>query len=72
MPLRGRCPSCGGALSLTVYRGGIEKYLEAAQHLVEKYELPQYYAQRISLMKEEINALFEGKKPKQIRLVDFV
>jgi len=72
MPLRGRCPSCGGALSLTVYRGGIEKYLEAAQHLVEKYELPQYYAQRILLMKEEINALFEGKKPKQIRLVDFV
>ncbi len=69
--LRGKCPICGGQLTLTVYRGGIEKYLEAAQHLIEKYELPQYYAQRILLMKEEINALFEGKKPRQISLTDF-
>jgi len=71
LPLRGTCPSCGGPLTLTVYRGGIEKYLEAAQHLVDKYGLPQYYAQRILLMKGEINALFEGKKPKQISLTDF-
>jgi DNA polymerase II large subunit len=71
LPLRGKCPLCGGQLTLTVYRGGIEKYLEAAQRLVEKYGLPQYYAQRILLMKEEINALFEGKKPKQISLTDF-
>jgi len=72
LPLRGKCPACGGALTLTVYRGGIEKYLDAAQHLIEKYGLPQYYAQRILLAREEINALFEGKKPKQISLVDFV
>ena len=71
MPLRGKCPSCGGALTLTVYRGGIEKYLNAAQHLVEKYALPQYYAQRILLVKEEINALFESKKPRQVSLTDF-
>jgi DNA polymerase II large subunit len=72
LPLRSKCPSCGGALTLTVYRGGIEKYLDAAQHLIEKYGLPQYYAQRILLVREEINALFDGKKPKQISLVDFV
>jgi len=71
LPLRGVCSACGGQLTLTVYRGGIEKYLEAAQHLVDKYGLPQYYAQRIQLMKEEINALFEGKKPRQITLTDF-
>ncbi|MGQ9506475.1 MAG: DNA polymerase II large subunit [Candidatus Bathycorpusculaceae bacterium] len=71
LPLRGKCPQCGGELTLTVYRGGIEKYLEAAQHLVEKYGLPRYYAQRILLMREEINSLFEGKKPKQISLTDF-
>jgi len=57
---------------LTVYRGGIEKYLDVAEHLIEKYGLPQYYAQRIMLVKEEINSLFEGNKPKQISLVDFV
>ena len=71
LPLRGKCPSCGGQLSLTVYRGGIEKYLEAAQSLVERYHLPKYYTQRIVLLKEEITALFEGKKPKQICLTDF-
>ena len=71
LPLRGVCPSCGGALTLTVYRGGIEKYLEAANKLVEKYGLPKYYSQRIALVKEEITALFDGKKPKQISLTDF-
>ncbi len=71
LPLRGVCPSCGGALTLTVYRGGIEKYLEAANKLVEKYGLPNYYSQRIAMVKEEITALFDGKKPKQISLTDF-
>ncbi|MGA9387534.1 MAG: DNA polymerase II large subunit [Candidatus Bathyarchaeia archaeon] len=71
IPLRGTCPVCGGQLSLTVYRGGIEKYVDVALQLIEKYGLPQYYAQRILLMKEEIGAMFEGKKPKQITLADF-
>jgi DNA polymerase II large subunit len=72
LPLRGKCPGCGGALTLTVYRGGIEKYLDAAEHLIEKYGLPQYYAERILLVREEIFSLFEGNKPRQISLVDFV
>ena len=71
LPLRGKCPICGGQLEMTVYRGRIEKYLEAARQLVEKYHLPNYYAQRISLMKDEIEALFESSKPKQISLADF-
>jgi len=72
LPLQGKCPQCGGVLTLTVYRGGIEKYLEAAHQLVRKYNLPNYYTQRLSMVEEEINSLFEGKKPKQIRLADFV
>lgn len=71
LPLRGKCPTCGGQLTLTVYRGGIEKYLEAAQNLIDKYKLPKYYSQRISLVKEEISALFDSRKPKQISLADF-
>jgi DNA polymerase II large subunit len=71
IPLRGKCPVCGGQLTLTVYRGGIEKYVDVALQLIEKYGLPQYYAQRILLMKEEIGTMFEGKKPKQITLADF-
>jgi DNA polymerase II large subunit len=54
-----------------VYRGGIEKYLEAAQRLIDKYGLPNYYAQRIALIKDEIASMFDNKKPKQVSLADF-
>jgi DNA polymerase II large subunit len=72
LPLKGKCPFCGGKLTLTVYRGGIEKYLLAAQQLVDKYGLPKYYTQRMNLIKEEISAMFDNKKPKQAKLFDFV
>ena len=71
LPLKGKCPFCGGQLTLTVYRGGIEKYLEAAQQLVDKYGLPNYYTQRLDLIKEEITSMFDNKKPKQAKLFDF-
>jgi len=72
LPLKGVCLECGGPLTLTVYRGGIQKYLEAANQLIRRYELPNYYAQRLVLVQEEINSLFEGKKPKQVSLKDFI
>jgi DNA polymerase II large subunit len=72
MPLLGKCPACKGELALTVYRGGIEKYLSAAHQLIRKYGLLEYYAQRLSIVEDEIRTLFEGKKPKQISLTAFV
>jgi DNA polymerase II large subunit len=72
MPLLGKCPVCKGELTLTVYRGGIEKYLSAAHQLIKKYNLSEYYAQRLSLVEDEIRTLFEGKKPRQISLTSFV
>jgi DNA polymerase II large subunit len=71
MPLIGKCPSCNSDLILTVYRGGIEKYLIAASRLVEKYGLLDYYAQRLDMVQEEILTLFEGKKPRQSSLEAF-
>jgi len=71
LPLVGKCTRCGGALTLTVYRGNIEKYLKAAQQLVDKYGLPSYYTQRMDLIKEEITLMFDNKKPKQATLFDF-
>ncbi|MBT8171485.1 DNA polymerase II large subunit, partial [Candidatus Bathyarchaeota archaeon] len=71
MPLLGNCPVCKSDLILTVFRGGIEKYLPAASKLVKKYGLSDYYAQRLSIVEEEILTLFEGKKPRQIRLTSF-
>ncbi len=71
LPLSGKCSSCGGQLTLTVYRGCIEKYLEAAQQLVDKYGLPKYYTQRLVMIQEEIYSMFDNKKPKQATLFDF-
>ncbi len=71
LPLQGMCPFCGGKFILTVYRGGIEKYLEPAQQLVDKYGLSKYYSQRITMITEEIHSMFDNKKPKQTSLFDF-
>jgi DNA polymerase II large subunit len=71
LPLLGKCPACNGELTLTVYRGGIEKYLQAAIQLVRKYGFSEYYAQRLFMVEEEILTLFEGKKPRQISLTSF-
>lgn len=71
LPLAGKCTRCAGELTLTVYRGNIEKYLKAAQQLVDKYGLPNYYTQRMDLIKEEITLMFDNKKPKQMKLFDF-
>jgi DNA polymerase II large subunit len=71
LPLIGKCTRCGGALTLTVYRGNIEKYLKAAQQLVDKYGLSSYYTQRMDLIKEEITLMFDNKKPKQTTLFEF-
>jgi DNA polymerase II large subunit len=72
LPLFGRCSICGKSITLTVYRGGIEKYIEIAHTIIEKYDLPQYYAQRLFLIKEEIYSLFENTKSRQIKLINFV
>ncbi|RLI11404.1 DNA polymerase II large subunit [Candidatus Bathyarchaeota archaeon] len=72
-PLRGRCTECGGELTLTVYRGGIEKYLEEARNLIKKYNMSGYYAQRIYLIEEEIKSIFEsGEETKQTSLSKFM
>ena len=71
-PLSGRCDACGGELALTVHRGTVEKYLRVAELLVRRYELPSYYAQRLKLIRDEIESLFGGRGPKQASLADFM
>ena len=71
LPLSGKCLFCGSPLTLTVYRGGIEKYLDAAQQLIAKYGLPNYYSQRIDMIREELTSMFDNGKAKQFTLADF-
>ncbi len=76
IPLSGKCDRCGGELTMTVYKKGIEKYLGVAEQVVEKYKLDPYYAQRLELIRSEIAFLFKeepltAKQGKQIKLADF-
>lgn len=78
VPLKGVCTRCGGKLLLTINKGGIEKYLNTAINLADRYELEPYIKQRIILLKEEIEAVFGqvGSAPvkddKQFNLLKFM
>lgn len=74
VPLKGACVRCGGKLSLTVYKGSVEKYLAVAQDLVKRYNLGAYHEQRLVLLRDEIESLFseQEEKKKQPSLAQFV
>ncbi len=61
VPLIGKCTRCkGGKLVLTISKGSIEKYLNIATELANRYNLEPYIKQRLVLIKEEINNVFGG------------
>ena len=60
VPLIGKCTRCGGKLVLTISKGGIEKYLDTAIKLADRYDLEPYIKQRIALLKDEIETVFGG------------
>ncbi len=75
IPLLGKCTKCGGKLLLTVSKGGIEKYLEIAIGLSDKYNIETYIKQRLRLVKEEIDNLFSEEilvDEKQFNLSKFM
>jgi len=71
-PLCGKCTKCGGKIVLTVHKGSIEKYLEVAENLVDRYSIGEYYRQRLKLIRDEIASLFvDTKEKEQMVLGDF-
>ncbi|MGB2908441.1 MAG: hypothetical protein WBB73_15160, partial [Candidatus Aminicenantaceae bacterium] len=75
-PLKGVCDRCGGPILQTVYKGGITKYLKAAKDIIYKYDLGEYYRDRIRLVEEEIDSLFyedpEEETQNQFDLMSFM
>ncbi len=75
VPLSGKCRKDGGKLLLTISKGGIEKYLEMAINLSNKYDLEPYIKQRLVLVKNDILNTFESgpeEKQKQFNLSNFM
>ncbi|MFI5412605.1 MAG: DNA polymerase II large subunit [Candidatus Micrarchaeales archaeon] len=60
IPLVGKCTKCKGKIVLTISKGGIEKYLNVATALSERYSLEPYTRQRIMLLRDEIETVFGG------------
>jgi DNA polymerase II large subunit len=58
VPLSGKCTKDRGRLLLTISKAGIEKYLEMAINLAERYQLDPYIRQRLALVKDEISSIF--------------
>ncbi|EHP84482.1 DNA-directed DNA polymerase II large subunit [Methanotorris formicicus] len=71
VPLKGVCTKCGSNLILTVSKGAVEKYMEVSQKMAEKYNANDYIKQRLTLIKEGIDSLFENDKKKQVKISDF-
>jgi DNA polymerase II large subunit len=73
VPLSGVCSkkNCGGKILPTVYKGGIEKYLEVAESIISKYHLPRYLSDRLEIIRMNIESLFENDKIKQPRLSQY-
>jgi DNA polymerase II large subunit len=58
-PLLGKCHYCGNKLSATVFRGGVEKYVDVATEMVNRYNIRPYYKQRLELIKLELAETFK-------------
>lgn len=71
IPLKGRC-YCGNNLTLTVHEKSVKKYLEITKEISEKFGLPLYTQQRIALIEESINSMFQSDKVKKCKLTDFM
>ncbi len=75
MPLSGKCPKDGGKILLTISKGSIEKYLNMAIELADRYDLEPYIKQRLKLIKADIGNIFgEGEEgaAKQFNLSRFI
>ncbi|MEK6975570.1 MAG: DNA polymerase II large subunit [Candidatus Thermoplasmatota archaeon] len=72
MPLKGICLSCGNQnLTLTVHEGSVRKYLEVSKTIATKYKIDPYTHQRILLLEQAVESLFQNDKVRKAKLTDF-
>jgi DNA polymerase II large subunit len=73
IPLNGKCTKCNNdKLILTIAEGSVKKYLEIARNIIDKYKLSDYLKQRLELVKEEIDSVFDADMKKQKSLAEFM
>ena len=70
MPLSGTC-RCGHKLIMTVHVGSVKKYLEMSKAIAEEFGVSPYVSQRIEMLEEGMDSMFENDKVKDCKLSDF-
>ncbi|MBW2996129.1 DNA polymerase II large subunit [Candidatus Woesearchaeota archaeon] len=63
-PLIGKC-ECGGRIIFTISEGSVIKYLEPSISLANKYNVPPYLKQSLTLLQRRIEDVFGKEKEKQ-------
>ncbi len=72
MPLTGDCRECGGDVNLTVHQGSVNKYMETAITVAEEFDCREYTKQRLEILEQRLNRIFENDKNKSSTLGDFM
>ncbi|WP_254829556.1 DNA polymerase II large subunit [Haloglomus salinum] len=72
MPLSGDCRECGGEVSLTVYQGSVNKYMDTARRVAEEYGARPYTKQRLEILNKALESIFENDHNKQSGIADFM
>ncbi len=71
-PLSGDCPTCGGEVSLTVYEGAVNKYMDTAITVAEEFGCREYTKQRLQILENRIERVFKDDTNKQSGIADFM
>ena len=72
MPLTGDCRECGGQVTLTVHEGSVTKYVETGIEVAEAFGCREYTKQRLEILSQSIERIFEDDTNKQSGIADFM
>ncbi|WP_418283837.1 DNA polymerase II large subunit [Halorubrum sp. DTA46] len=72
MPLSGDCRECGGRVNLTVHQGSVNKYVDTAIEVADRFGCRPYTKQRLKVLEEALESIFEDDTNKQSGIADFM
>jgi DNA polymerase II large subunit len=72
MPLTGECRECGGRVNLTVHQGSVNKYMDTAIEVAERFDCREYTKQRLYILERSLESVFENDKNKPSTLADYM
>ncbi|MWV63598.1 DNA-directed DNA polymerase II large subunit [Halorubrum sp. JWXQ-INN 858] len=72
VPLTGDCRECGGRVNLTVHEGSVNKYMDTAIEVAERFDCRPYTKQRLYVLEDALESVFEDDTNKQSGIADFM